>query len=182
MTLQFSNECSRGSITSNKFDITVTGDFTDITDDRLIHFLAPNPPDYKQSFSGSGLPFSSREQAFMNTPNKITIKLDKDNKFKFNMLMPNTFYDNLGNEVVVPHIIMSYKKNGLITEKIIKLNNGIPFRTLTYSDSRTLSRNPNNYYNSSLPIRSQEQILNDSHFNANKINDRNLFWGFKPPK
>ena len=182
MILQFTNECSTGNITLNNFDITVTGDFEDVTDDRLIHFLAPNPPDYRQSFSGSALPFFSREQAFMNTPNKITIKLGEDNKFKFNMLMPNTFYDNLGNEVVVPHIIMAYKKNGSIIEKIIKLDNGITFRTLTYSDSRTLSRNPNNYYKSFLPIRSQEQILKDSHFNATKINNTNLFWGFKPPK
>ena len=117
----------------------------------------------------------------MNTPNKFMVNLNNENKFQFNMLMPNTFYDNLGNDIIVPHVTMSYKKNGAMVEQIIRLDNGIPFRSLTYSDSRTLVRNPDNYYKSSLPIRSQEQIFKDSHFNANKINNTNLFWGFKPP-
>ena len=176
----FEIDCMRGSVLTSKFDVQITGIFNDIADNNTIYFVAPNPPDYRQSFSGSGLPFFSREQAFQNTPNKIRYLLQNDNTIQFNMLMPNAFYDNLGNNIVTPHITMNYKRNNIDVEHIIKLDNGIPFRTLTYPDSRTSLRQNATFYHNELPVRSQEQIIKDSQFNMQQSDSRS-FWGLKPP-
>ena len=180
--IKFSNQCSKGHIafTDDNTDLFIIGTFTDIADNNEIYFIAANPPDYRQSFYGSGLPYHNKQQAFQNTPNKFTVILDKNKKFNVKMLMPNSFYDKLGEIFNVPHVIMSYRKNNKDIEQIIKLDNGIPYRTLTYPDARTILRkSPSFYENNHLPIRSQEQILIDSGFNSDK-NDKS-FWGLKPP-
>ena len=38
-----------------------------ITYHNFVYFIAPNPPDYITSFSGSALPFHNKDQAFKNT-------------------------------------------------------------------------------------------------------------------
>jgi len=50
-------------------NITVTGDLKiDVSNVKIVYW-ASNPPDFNQSFSGSGLPFYSPDQAFSRMKN-----------------------------------------------------------------------------------------------------------------
>lgn len=40
---------------------------------KVIKYLASAPPDFRQSYSGSGLPFPTEEIAYSNTPNSGTV-------------------------------------------------------------------------------------------------------------
>ena len=55
--------------------ILFKGSLKDSSKNGLVKFIAANAPDYRQSYSGSGLPFPNPEIAYENTPNKGTAKV-----------------------------------------------------------------------------------------------------------
>lgn len=109
-------------------------------DNDVISFIAPNPPDYITSFSGSALPFANKEQAFENTKNKGTLTLDSNNNDStvIYLKFPNSYYIHLGNILVVPHVDIIFNIDKIEHIFSYKLSdNPIRYRSLTHPCTRT---------------------------------------------
>jgi hypothetical protein len=151
-------------------------------DNVFVKYVAANPPTFSSNYSGSGLPFPNEDIAYQSTPNKGCVEVIND-KFKINVIFPNSYYINMGSEFVPPHVklVLVDKHNNELTEVgIVYLGEGIPFRTLTWPVQRNWNNGAMFYYNPDLPVRSQYQILLDSAYpKINKV--PNNFWGTMPP-
>lgn len=121
----------------SKYDIIINIHTKQNIDNNTLYFIAPNPPDYRTSYSGSALPFFNKEQAFDNTSNKGKV-LFKNKKASFGIKYPNSYYHDLGNTQVVPHVDLLYSINGKEYIYSYKLSdNPIPYRSLTHPYTRT---------------------------------------------
>ena len=166
----------------------------DKVDNNNINYFAAASSDTLVSFTGSGIPFPSKEIAFWNTPNigkKSLIKMknfskanlsegedndDDDYNLGFNLklTMPNSYYNNF--KLIQPEVIIKYISNNQNITLLIPVGNKIPYRNLLNNKNRT---SPNFYINKNLEIRSQEKILLDSKYpSVNYVPDN--FWGTRP--
>lgn len=182
---QFFNKISCQGVTlhNGKGDVTVRGTVQSNSLDPVIVFWAPNPPDYRASFSGSGLPFASPNQAFDRTPNYGAVRAN-NGQFEFKLKFPNAYYAGLGSMYIPPHVHVKVCENGVEDKHhVIELGEGVPYRTLTYpsppSDKPRVS--PMFYCQPNLPVRSQEQVLRDSAYPSTHQMDSD-FWGLRPPR
>lgn len=157
----------------NDFDIVIDGTITDKITNPYISYVAPAPCETMTSFSGSGLPYPTKQQAFYNTPNIGKIKLN-GNKFTIKLLRPNSYYLDF-NTLKKPHVQFVYNTNSVID--IDLSNEAIAYRSLQYPELRTKTKEE--FYNRKLPVRSQEKILRDSAYDDRK--ESKDFWGLKPP-
>lgn len=161
-------------------NITVRGKSAD--PEKLVMYWASNPAHKNYSFSGSGLPYPSPEQAFDRSPNVGAVKSDSEGNFEFKLKSPGAYYVGLGSLYIPPQVHI--KVCGSETQDsyyTIQLGDGIPYRTLTSPSPP--GKNPRNsplFYSSNLPIRGQETILRSSGFDPTKGVPDN-FWGLKPP-
>ena len=125
-----------------------------ITSNKLM-FLACNPPDHLTNYSGSGLPFPNSRVAFQNTPNKGVAKINNDGSFKFNIHYPNSYYKELGTNLIKPHIFIKLCNS----EKIhtFQLDKMIPNR---YLDSKYKYKfGKKNNFQTNMNIMTQEQLI-----------------------
>lgn len=181
-------ECT-GKITYHNCDeLTVRGQINNNVNGGRILYKAANPIDKRSSMSGSGLPFANAAQAFENSPNIEEVELSLNNTFSIDLLMPNSYYIGLGTVLIEPSLFIEYHDGREKQTVTVKLNNPIPYKSLTYPISTThASRSSCLFYDGilNLPSRSQEQILYDSAypFSSNPINNTHPenFWGTKPP-
>jgi len=166
----------------NNTDIRVVGRLKETVKDDTVYFIAANPPDYRATYTGSGLPFANQEQAFENTPNKGSTRLFQ-NTFEIPLMFPNSYYVGLGTVIVPPTLYIEYVTvEGVKRTVSIKISDGIPYRMLTYPMQFTRARADSTFYRDGweMPVRTQEQILRDAAYPAiNKMH--NNFWGLKPP-
>jgi len=182
---RFSTLFCQGSIqptdNDSKYDIVVSGVVNDTIKDGIVHFLASNPIDRRSSFSGSGFPYANSEQAFDATPNRGSIKCE-NTSFKIPLLFPNSFYTNLGNNVVPPCLFLRWTSSTGEERKVtIKLGEPVPYRFLSYPKECTMARENATFYHAhhNLPVRSQEQVFKDSIYpHVNKMHSD--YWGLKP--
>ena len=149
-----------------------------------IIYWAPNPPNYRTSYSGSALPYPNPSIAYDNTPNRGKVKAN-NRSFEIKIKYPNSYYSGLGNVYMQPHIHFKICENGCNSEVYtLKLGEGVPFRLLTYpSPPKTAPRcSPMFYYGRDrYPVRTQEQILVDSGYpSEDKMPDN--FWGLAIPQ
>ena len=101
-----------------------------------VEYIAASPPDSRTSFSGSGLPFTSRDQAMWNTPNTGTFYVNDDGIGTVAVYRPNKYYDEKFN-VVPPRIELTYYTNGIKQSSNIILDKAdITNRTLRYDTER----------------------------------------------
>lgn len=167
---------------SNQYVISGSVMGGNILNKLFVKYIASNPPTYNANFSGSGLPFPTEDIAFENTPNKGTVEVI-DGKFTVKIKYPGSYYQNMGTVYVPPQIklLLVNKDNKTIGDEIIiKLGEGIPFRTLTWPIQRDWNKGPNFYDIRNLPVRTQYQILLDSAYPiVNKMPSN--FWGLVPP-
>ena len=157
----------------SKYDIIINIHTKQNIDNNTLYFIAPNPPDYRTSYSGSALPFFNKEQAFDNTSNKGKV-LFKNKKASFGIKYPNSYYHDLGNTQVVPHVDLLYSINGKEYIYSYKLSdNPSPYRSLTHPYTRTspLFYKPK----TEKTVASQSQLLCDTAYPVTNtsIND---FW------
>jgi len=147
----------------------------------FVKYSASNPPTYNSNFSGSGLPYPNEYVAFENTPNKGVVEVVNGN-FTIKIKYPNSYYDNMGTIYVPPQIkllLVNDKNKELGNAIVVKLGDGIPFRTLTWPVQRNWNKGALFYNNTNLPVRTQYQILLDSAYpSVNKM--PNNFWGLRP--
>lgn len=144
-------------------------------------YWASNSPNYRTSYSGSGLPFPNEEIAFQESDNIGMVKLN-NGSFIIKIHYPNSYYINNGTKLIKPEIklrLIDSKNNKLSEIYKINLGNNIPFRYLSWDLKRNWNIGPMFYDNQNLPIRTQEQILKDSCY-PSKNNEPENFWGLKP--
>ena len=140
-----------------------------------LKYWAANSPTKTGSFSGSGLPYPTEEVAYENTKNQGNIEIYNLN-FSLNFLKPNSYYTNQCKVLVRPHVNFMFitgENKPISGVYKIELDNFIPYRTLSM-----VRKNVMFYNNPNLPIRNQEQILQDSKYDG-KLADN--FWGLRPP-
>ena len=164
-----------GSITING----TLGDQTLPTNGLEIIYWAANPPDYRQSFSGSALPFVDQEMAFENTPNRGKVGISSNGTFSFRIKYPNSYYVNVGNQLIGPYVHLQLysaltNKKGRVQK--ISLGQPIPFRSLRHE---MLNRTPMFYQRSVDVVRTQEKILYDCEYPSTNSVPSN-FWGTCP--
>jgi hypothetical protein len=142
-----------------------------------MQYIAAAPADYRSSFSGSGLPFASAEQAFYNTPNSGTADVDIDGAFAVRLYYPNSYYVGLGSGKVPPTLHMTYLMDGKERQHAARIGNGVPFRSLSYPRKRTGA----DFYedDEQRPVMSQEAILRASAYPETNREPHN-FWGDRP--
>lgn len=172
------------TFSDNRKHCTIEGKVFEQVRNSKIGYIAACPPHINGSYSGSGLPYANQVMAFDDTPNKGIAKVSKhDGRFKISFYVPSAYYLNLGSILVPPTLYIEYN-NGQKNKRIsIKIDEEIPYRTLTYHKT-----NDNvNFYNYiwSQPVRDQERILRDSQYplltKGNKpIRNHSEFWGLKP--
>lgn len=177
-------DCKGVVINAGAGDVVVQGEVKSKTSDPTIMFWAPNPPTWSQSYSGSGLPYHDSIQAYQQSPNVGAVKA-VNRKFEFRIKFPNAYYVGLGSLYVPPvvHFKVCEEDCNQKEYHTIELGKGIPFRTLTYpSPPSNRPRNSPMFYHcgSSLPVRTQEQVLRDSGYPEDNRTPDN-FWGLKPP-
>lgn len=172
MEYSFESIYCTGKITTvDRKHLNVKCKINDEVKNNVVHFVAPSPPNYNESFSGSGLPFKDKQQAYFNTPNKGTIKT-VNNEFELQILCPNSYYIDF-NTIQSPELTLKYndKTIDISLEKYI-----IPYRSLQYPELRKNQQQM--FYNRKNKIRSQEHILLESQY---PLRESANFWGTKPP-
>ena len=101
-----------------------------------VKYMAADPIERRFSFSGSGLPFHSKEQAFCNKKN-FGVATINNNTFSFTIQMPNSFYINLGTELVEPTLYLSFD-NG--PNKSVVIGKSLPFKSLSHPSHSTYNK------------------------------------------
>lgn len=168
------NMCS-GSITNEgKGDLLITGSIVTDKENAELIYWAPTPANHGSSFSGSGLPYPNPEVAYDRTPNVGKVPLNSKGQFAIRIKYPNAYYSALGTGYIPP--IINLKVCGEDKTTTIKIDDGIPFRSLTYIKPHTVE----SYSVSPKLVRTQEEILRSSAYpSENKMPEN--FWGMKPP-
>jgi len=166
--------------------IVVKGKVREDPDDRAVHFYAACPPDVRNSFAGSGLPYASPSQAFYGTPNVGRVQtVGPDRAFTITFVSPNSYYIGLGTVMVPPAVHVWYVKDGREKRKAIKISDGIPYRGLTYPVRPMRPRGGVDFYVTTFEAevpRTQEQILRDSAYPASiHAPASSDFWNGRPP-
>jgi hypothetical protein len=162
-------------------NVTVRGTVQSKTLNPVIVFWAPNPPDYRSSFSGSGLPFANPGQAYDKTPNYGAVRA-MGRQFEFKIKNPNAYYAGLGTLYIPPHVNVKVCEDGE-TDKhhVIELGQGVAYRSLTYPSGNKPRIGPMFYSQPNLPVRGQEQILKDSAYPSDNVASDD-FWGLRPSR
>lgn len=161
-------------------DITVKGKLTEKTIDDTLYYLAAAPANYMANYTGSGLPFANRAQAFDNTPNRGKTNINYCNGFNIKLYLPNSYMCDLTNKKIPPTLYLQYKNlNNEIKTLSIKISEGIPYRDLSYPIKRT----SNSFYLSQFEneVKDQWKILIDSSYPTQNIEMPINHWGLKPP-
>jgi hypothetical protein len=171
------DECS-GTIEHYEHDVVVNIVMKENVDNNRLEYLAAAPADYRQSFSGSGMPFANANMAFDKTPNQGIAVVETDGRTSIRLLMPNSYYSDFNGTLETPYVFLHYTSIGKQRECLIRLQRAIPYRSLTYPSMR---KGPNFYgHGWSQPVRSQERILRDAGY-PDKNKEAGDFWGLKPP-
>ena len=83
------------------------------------------------SFSGSGLPYPNKIQAFSNNPNQGKVEL-KNNKFSIQLFRP--IHMKIFNTLEMPYVLITYNKNKTI--KVDLSFEKVSYRSLQYPTLR----------------------------------------------
>lgn len=134
-------------------DIEIEINIPDIQDNIEVSYIAASPADTMTNFSGSGLPYASKEQAYYNTPNKGTVRL-VNNKAIIKLQKPNSYYKDFNN-LQTPHVSI-FINDKHIADVMID-NESINYRSLQYP-MHTFDTNKRNV------IMSQESILRSKNY------------------
>lgn len=164
--------------------VTINGTVNIKVKDNTISYIAARGCQRNFSFAGSGLPFANQEQAFFNTPNKGTLKLD-GGRFSITLPeMPSNYMDHLGSVLVPPTLYVQYTdmKGEFKTANYIINPQGISYRHLTYPEQRSSVQ----FYETQFKLwpRSQEEIIRSSQYNkypGDAPYSTEQYWGLRPP-
>jgi hypothetical protein len=181
----FNKDLCQGSITyQGAGDLLVRGNLkVPVAGDAQLYFWAAAPPTKGISFSGSGMPYPNALVAYDRTPNKGVVPII-NGAFQFSIKHPNAYYIGLGSLYLPPHINFKLCAPGQADNYFsVQINDGIPFRMLTYPAPPTKKPRLNAmfYCEPEKGARSQEAILRASAYPGGYTMPDN-FWGDRPPR
>jgi hypothetical protein len=180
----FNKDICQGSITyKGTGDLVVQGQLKSTSPQSTVYFWAAAPPTYGTSFSGSGMPYPNPLVAYDRTPNKGVVQV-VNGSFQFSIKHPNAYYIGLGSLYLPPHINFKLCSEGQPDNYFsVQINDGIPFRMLTYPAPPTKKPRLNAmfYCEPEKGARSQEEILRSSSYPGDYSMPDN-FWGARPPR
>lgn len=160
-------------------ELVVRGTLPQRPDDAKLYYAAPSPVDRRASFSGSGLPYASRDQAFVGTPNRGVAEVGGiGNAFELRLDSPSAYYEGLGTVLVPPALHLAYVIGGVEMRSQVPLARPVPFRTLSYQAQR---KDAMFYAPESPLLRTQEAILRASAFPTANAQPAD-FWGGRPAR
>lgn len=177
--------CSDVKVREDNGEFVITGN-TEADDESYAMYWAANPADFRQSFTGSGLPFPNPYVAYENTPNKGAVAV-RNNKFQIRIKYPNAYYTELGNEYHEPHIYIKVCRGQTEEGPVhnITLGDAIPYRLLDYPGGGLESKKRKDvmFYNKDNRVghRNQEEILRAARYPDYNVMATN-HWGTKPPQ
>ena len=132
----------------------------------ILSYSAAKPPDYRQSYTGSALPFPDAQIAYQNSPN--IGKYNVVNNFvSFKIYVPNSYYSHVGTRLILPHVRIDLMNtnNKIYSSEIIELGEIAPFRMLSYPSMPVPRDSPGFYSREHLTTaRTQEAILRSSGY------------------
>lgn len=184
-TKEYQNQHCNGSMNiMPSGDIKISGFVNDKSVNKVM-FWAASPPTYGTSFSGSGLPYPNPLVAFDRTPNRGSVNVI-EGSFSFTIKYPNAYYIGLGSLYIPPHVnikLCNSKNSENDTKITLQIDEGIPYRTLTYQAPPTEKPriSPLFYSEPWHGARTQEAILRSAGYPETNTTPKN-HWGLKPPK
>lgn len=139
MEIEFDNEfCScRAVLTTNRM-VQLEGQIKHVEDVIRAELIAANPIMRGFSYSGSGLPYTTPEQAFEGTPNWYAID-PSQGQFFVTFYYPNSYYTNDGAVKIIPSIFLILQIRGRAepVQVRMELPDSLPLKTLTHRPQRT---------------------------------------------
>lgn len=151
-----------------------------------VRYAASSPADRNGSFSGSGFPFASEEQAFDTTPNTGFVHIHTDGSYTVQLLYPNSYYRRLGSDLVPPTLYIAYQCGGHNITVSTTLGPAVPFRTLTYPAARKdvsfYDRGSHDQLHPDRDALTQECILRESGYPCGTLVQPRDFWGLVVPQ
>ena len=91
---------------------TVRGTARPLPDDMEVRWISAAPPDRRTSFSGSGLPFSSQEQAFHSAPHGVA-RVDPSGAYEIRLEgVPNSYHVRSSEHPVPPQVTVEWTSRG----------------------------------------------------------------------
>ena len=180
----FNKDLCQGTITyQGAGDLLVRGSLKTSTSSGQLFFWAAAPPTKGISFSGSGMPYPNALVAYDRTPNKGVVQV-VNGAFQFSIKHPNAYYIGLGSLYLPPHINFKLCVPGQADSYFsVQIDDGIPFRMLTYPAPPTKKPRLNAMFYSEPEkgARSQEAILRSGAYPVGYSMPDN-FWGDRPPR
>ena len=188
--ISFDKKYVRGTVKKNKDDtLHISGEVKHKGQNKYLTYWAADPAQILQSFSGSLLPFATKQMAFSNKTNIGQVKIN-GGRFSFKITMPNSFYKGLGTNYVPPIVNMRLCETveDVNDYDSVQVSNGNPYKYLNHPAITATGANikkqykpsgPLFYTNTRFPPRGQEEILRSSGYpKYNKMPSN--FWGDKP--
>jgi hypothetical protein len=145
-----------------------------------VHWVAAPGVDRMTTFTGSGLPFASPQQALQGTTNRGTVRLDPRNECTITLHeIPNAFRDTTGRILVPPTVFVGYHLAGHAqpTAQAVPLLPPLKYRDIVHR-----CKGPLCYAGAweNLPIRTQETVLLQSAWDPRE-RSAVFDFGLKPP-
>ena len=186
-TMPFESDTMYGTVTINNNKLQISGTVNDLGNSSKVLYWAADSQSLNYSSEGDNLPFYNEEQAFYRKENVGEASV-RNNSFSFTIIMPNSYYKQLGSVYIPPMVQLALNKNK-DTLFNIKLSDGVPYRYLSHpavkSDASDVDKlycpSSPYFYNNilDLPVRSQNSILCSSQYPSKNTMPKN-FWGDKP--
>jgi hypothetical protein len=151
-------------------------------DGGAVRYVATAPPHANASFSGSGMPYASADQAFYASPNRGEARVGAvDGEAELLLAARPAAYYGVGGTVrLPPAVALVYDVGGEPRAELLDLGAWVapvPYRSLTHPYRRA---SPAFYAVAPRGARSQERILRDSAYG--RPEDDADFWGDRPPE
>jgi hypothetical protein len=91
------------------YEATVTGQALPLPDNRKIEWIAASPPDRRTSFSGSGIPFASEEQAFGGAAQRGVADVSETGHFSVTVMAPNSYHVRSSEAPLAPRLFVFWE-------------------------------------------------------------------------
>lgn len=158
---EFTKDCISGTIgySDDKRSICVKGKIDDNVGRGIIEYLAAKPVATHMNLAAAGLPHANGLIAFANTPNKGSYELMLGNRFEIWLDDPGSYYVGGTTVLVDPTLYIRYRSVDKIKIVGIKVNEPVPYRTLTWPMKARSTADP-----WTKPVRSMYQMYEEQTY------------------
>lgn len=110
-------------------DVVVRGLAMPVPDDLRVSWTAAAAPDRRTSYSGYGMPYASRSQAY-HGPQTGTATTDSTGRFAVSLRLPNSYHAGTSELPVPPQVLVEWVSGGRRHRQTLLVPGSAPRRTL----------------------------------------------------